>query len=137
MKVDISAICDAATVESGKLNLLGVFDTLFSNNFPLTHSFCSVAFRVRLEKNDSRPDLFKLRILDDKNKEVIPQLETKVNYYNEKPDPKDPNKGNLNLTFGIVGLKIDKPGTYEIQLLENKKVIKKMPLYAKKEQRPM
>jgi len=132
MKIDIAAICDAATVEGGKFNLLGVFDTFFTEQFPLVYPYCSIAFKVRLEEKDERPKKFKMKIVDENGKEVLPPAETEVNYYKKKPSTKDPNKGTLNLAFSIAGLKLEKAGVYKIQLSKNGKILKELPLFAKK-----
>ena len=37
MKVEIFALCDAATESQGKLNLLGTFDQLVAGSVPVVH----------------------------------------------------------------------------------------------------
>lgn len=51
MQVEIFTLCDAATVDHGKMNLLGTFDTLNFLDFPDESPGFAVAARVRF-----RPD---------------------------------------------------------------------------------
>jgi hypothetical protein len=51
MQVEIFTLCDAATIDHGKMNLLGTFDTLNFLDFPDESPNFAVAARVRF-----RPD---------------------------------------------------------------------------------
>lgn len=51
MQVEIFTLCDAATVDHGKMNVLGTFDTLHFPDFPDESPSFAVAARVRF-----RPD---------------------------------------------------------------------------------
>ena len=37
MNIQVAVLCDAATEENGKLNLLGAFDTIIAQQIPATH----------------------------------------------------------------------------------------------------
>jgi hypothetical protein len=51
MKVELFALCDAATADAGgKLNILGVFDRLNAREAPVTHPLCALAVRLRFER---------------------------------------------------------------------------------------
>jgi hypothetical protein len=47
MNIEVYSLCDAATNDTGKLNLLGSFDTIRAKDMPVVHPQCSVALRVR------------------------------------------------------------------------------------------
>ena len=49
MKVEVFALCDAATESQGKLNLLGTFDRLVAKQLPVVHPACAVAIRLRFD----------------------------------------------------------------------------------------
>jgi len=42
MNIEIIALCDAATDQQGKLNILGAFDTVFTKSLPTVHTQCAV-----------------------------------------------------------------------------------------------
>ena len=46
MRVDLALLADAATVDSaGKLNILGIFDSITSTRFPAKHGLISLVLR--------------------------------------------------------------------------------------------
>ena len=53
MEVDLTALADSANVsQEGKLNLLGIFDTIPARGFPALHPTMSFAFRLLAESED-------------------------------------------------------------------------------------
>src|SRR5271156_3834845 len=46
MNIQVAVLCDAATDDNGKLNLLGAFDTIYTQQLPAVHPQCSIALRV-------------------------------------------------------------------------------------------
>ena len=50
MDIQIAVLCDAATDNNGKLNLLGAFDTIFTSQLPAIHPQCSIALRMTFNK---------------------------------------------------------------------------------------
>ena len=54
MKVTLAAIADYASISMGdKLNVLGVFDTLFAPNFPVQHPHMVFAVRLEFQYEDA------------------------------------------------------------------------------------
>lgn len=57
MEVQLAVLADAANIaQQGKLNILGVFDTIWAANFPAVHPSMVVALRLRLEYGDGAGD---------------------------------------------------------------------------------
>lgn len=55
MEIALAAIADSANVSrEGKLNLLGVFDSIRTKTIPTTHPSMAFAFRVRFEHQDQQ-----------------------------------------------------------------------------------
>ena len=52
MNIQVAVLCDAATDDNGKLNLLGCFDTIYAPQMPAVHPQCSVALRVTFQPED-------------------------------------------------------------------------------------
>jgi len=50
MNIELFVLCDAATDQQGKLNILGAFDSLWAQKVPVSHPQCAVALRIRFSK---------------------------------------------------------------------------------------
>ena len=110
MDVEISALCDAATNDHGKLNILGTFDTITTKEFPTIHPQCAVAYRVRFSKVEEGPHDFRTTIVDEDGQAIMRPLEGKI-------DVKVPeSSASVNLVLNIHRLKIEKPGRFSIDL---------------------
>jgi len=49
MKIELFTFCDFAQENSGKLTIVGTFDTIISRNFPCVHPQLSVVIRLRFD----------------------------------------------------------------------------------------
>lgn len=79
MKVELFCVCDFASADAGgKLNIIGVFDTIHAEETPFTQNLFSVAGRVRFEESEVGPKRFKLTILDSEGKPIVQPLEAAV-----------------------------------------------------------
>ncbi|HIG30669.1 MAG TPA: hypothetical protein EYQ50_23870 [Verrucomicrobiales bacterium] len=75
MEVQIAVLCDAATDNTGKLNLLGAFDTIVSNQLPVVHPQCSVALRVVFHSMEAGKHKVRLNFVDEDGKTIMPHIE--------------------------------------------------------------
>ena len=50
MNIEAFLLCDAATDQLGKLNILGAFDNIFTKKVPFVHPACTIVARIRFEK---------------------------------------------------------------------------------------
>ena len=49
MEVQVAVLADCANVAAGeKLNIMGIFDTIFARDFPTVHPFMALALRFRI-----------------------------------------------------------------------------------------
>ena len=86
MNIEILALCDAATDQQGKLNLLGAFDCIFARQVPVVHPQCSVALRIRFRRIESGAHRIKISFVDEDGKPVVPSLDANVNVQTNEPD---------------------------------------------------
>lgn len=122
MNLEVFTLCDAATVDRGKLNILGSFDTLSATSFPARHNHCSVVCKIRTEEQDADPCLLEMHIIDPDGTDVIPP--TRVNM---------PGGNRLHHhLWHIEGFPLPKPGTFYIDLLFNGDLVARNPLYVRK-----
>src|SRR5262245_65894925 len=78
MDIQIAVLCDAATDNNGKLNLLGTFDTIFTSQLPAIHPQCSIALRMTFNKIEEGNHKVKLNFVDEDGKSVMPHIEMPV-----------------------------------------------------------
>ena len=128
MHVEIFSLCDAATVDRGKLNILGAFDAIWMSKVPGIHPQCAIALRIRFEAIERGEHKIVVNFVDIDGKHVIPPLSgvVKVNF------PDEQKSGTTNLILNIQRLKIEKYGEYSIDLAIDGKIEARLPLFVKK-----
>jgi hypothetical protein len=128
MEIEAALLCDAATDQNGKLNVLGAFDTAFSANYPMVLPHCAVAFRMRFSKVEEGEHRIRVRFADEDGRPVLPPLEAgvKVGFAPGQ------DSAVSNLILNIQGLKLPKPGSYAIDMAVDGRHEKSLPLRATK-----
>ena len=112
METEIFTLCDHAQDFSGKLVIVGTFDTIASKDFPCIHPNCSITGRLRFDESEIGKHRFKITIINEENQNVISPLEGGM----------DINKSTagtysaINFAITLGQLKFDKPGRYSIEL---------------------
>jgi len=112
MNIEIYSLCDAATNDFGKLNVLGAFDTIWARNMPVTHPHCAVALRIRFDSIEKGEHKIAVNFVDLDGKNIIPPMNGAINV--SFPDTQ--RSGSANLVLNIQGLKLEKYGEYSIDL---------------------
>ncbi|MCR5027729.1 MAG: hypothetical protein K6A31_00545 [Fibrobacter sp.] len=113
MKIEIAAICDAATDQSGKLNMLGVFDYIEAE-LPIVIPRCSTVFRIRYSRSEATSHDLKVTIQNQfDDSELIPPIITSVNFL---PVPEDMDSAAVNLILNINRMRVTKGGKYLMRL---------------------
>ena len=115
MECTLALLADAANrEEGGKLNVLGVFDQLYANDFPTVHPQLYVV--VRLTANPAefgRKKEFEIILLDPDGTPVSPPLKGKGNV----PTPPDARRASIEVILRMVNVPFAKPGSYAISVL--------------------
>lgn len=135
MEVSLALLADYANVTAeGKLNILGVFDTIFADRFPAVHP--QMQLILRLEANpaeaSSRKKLeLKLMTADGHTRFAIG---AELGF-----EAKDPSKpvGEMMKVDQIIGLqnvRFEVPGDYQIAILVNEETKKTIPLKVRQRQ---
>ena len=127
MNVQIAVLCDAATDDRGKLNLLGAFDTICSHQMPATHPQCAVALRVTFMPTDEGNHVLRLSIVDADGRGIMPQAEVPV----VVAIPDDSHFGTRNFIFNLQHLKFASPGLYSVDLTLDNGPVTSTPLQVK------
>jgi hypothetical protein len=112
MEIEAFLLCDAATDQGGKLNVLGAFDAIWAGQLPAMHPACAVALRIRFSRIEEGQHQFRIYIIDEDGKEVIPKLEGVISV----KVPPAADSAVVNLVANLQRLKLPKYGRYTIDL---------------------
>jgi hypothetical protein len=127
MDIQIAVLCDAATDNNGKLNILGTFDTIYTSQLPATHPQCSIAVRMTFNKVEDGTHTVKLNFVDEDGKSVMPPIEIPV----EVAVPDETIFLSRNFIVNIQKLKFDKEGLYSIDIAVDGRQEGSIPLLVK------
>jgi hypothetical protein len=125
MKVELLAICDAATDSGGKLNILGIYDTIQAATVPAVHSRCAIVIKIRFERIERGEHRLKLNIVDQDGNLVIPSLDAPItmNFPDTVPS------GTVQLILDMQNLRFQKFGEFSIDLAVDGRQEASIPLF--------
>jgi hypothetical protein len=118
-------LCDAATDQNGKLNVLGAFDNIFAKETPVRHRGCSIAARIRFSKIEAGDHSVEIFIVDADGNSIGPKLEggISVRIGDNAPD------AVVNLILNMQNLEFQRYGQYQIDLAIDGAVLASLPLH--------
>lgn len=128
MNIQVAVLCDAATDDNGKLNLLGAFDTIYTSQLPAVHPQCSIALRVTFLSGDEGKHRLRLNFVDADGKSIManfPEIPVEVVL------PDDMHFGTRNFVANLQQLKFENPGLYSIDISMDGQPQASIPLLVK------
>jgi len=127
MNIEAFLLCDCATNEHGKLNVLGAFDTICSSQMPATHPACTIAARIRFSKIEEGEHKIRINVIDEDGNSVGPELENSLSIrFSQNQD-----SSISNFILNIQGLKLEKFGEYRVDLALDGRQEASVPLFVK------
>ena len=132
MIIQTGVLCDAATDDNGKLNLLGAFDTIITQQLPAVHPQCSIALRVTFTSADEGQHALKVNFVDADGRAIMPSIDIPV----QVALPEDSHFLTRNFIVNIQQLKFDQPGPYSIDISKDGSPEASIPLLVKYVQPP-
>ena len=127
MNIQVAVLCDAATDDNGKLNLLGSFDTIYAREMPAIHPQCAVALRITFTAGDEGKRLLKVNFVDADGQSIMPSLDIPV----EITLPDEMHFCTRNFILNIQQLKFDEPGLYSVDVSLDDRSQASIPLLVK------
>jgi hypothetical protein len=127
MNIEAFLLCDAATDQQGKLNVLGAFDNIWTKKVPAIHPACAIAARIRFEKVEEGNHPIRIYIIDEDGKSIGPKLEGNVNVRIGD----DVDSTATNIVLNIQGLKFEKYGQYRIDLAVDNQIKGSLPFHVR------
>lgn len=126
MKVTLAVLADYSNVtKEGKLNILGIFDTIFAQKFPATHHNMQLVMRLEAPRSEIGTDKnVQVRLIDEDGKQII-EIGTQFTLpTTETVEPFIKRDHVLNLN----NLVFQRPGDYSFHILINGEEKKSVPL---------
>jgi hypothetical protein len=127
MNVQVAVLCDAATDDNGKMNLLGAFDTIYAQQLPAVHPQCAVALRVTFAADDEGQHKLKLNFINADGHAIMPPIEIPV----VVTLPDDVHFLTRNFIVNIQQLKFAEAGLYSVDVRLDDKSQASIPLLVK------
>lgn len=124
MEIQVAALCDAAGDYEGKLSLLGAFDTIVAQQFPILHPHCSVALRMIFRKEEEGWHSLMVKFGDEDGRPIVQPIETSF----EVRLPSDLFLITRNLVLNLQHMKFEKPGLFSVDIYVDGAVAASIPL---------
>lgn len=112
MNIQVAVLCDAATNEHEKLNLLGAFDTIYAPKLPAFHPQCSIALRITFSQEDEGNHVLRLNFVDADGRSIMPGIDLPC----AVTLAGDSHFVTRNFVVSIQRLVFDRPGLYSIDV---------------------
>jgi len=125
MHIEVFSLCDAATADMGKLNILGAFDTIWATNIPAVHPQCALALRIRFERIERGEHRIIVNFVDLDGRHIIPSANGTININ----FPEEQRSGSANLILNIQMLRLERYGEYSIDLAIDGRRETSLPLF--------
>lgn len=127
MQIEVFSLCDAATGDLGKLNMLGAFDTIWTTKIPIVYPQCAIALRMRFEHDERGEHKIVVSFIDLDGKPIIPPANgnMNINFTDEQ------RSGAANLILNIQRIELKNYGDYSIDLAVDGRREASLPLFVK------
>jgi hypothetical protein len=132
MKVEIFSLCDAATDNQGKLNILGTFDQIYAAKMPVVHPACAIALRLRFDKMEEGIHRVNLELVNPDGLPVFRPMKGEVH----PRMAEDVESVAVNLILNFQHLKFDEYADYQINLAIDDVGMAVLPLRVRAMPRP-
>lgn len=132
MNFQVAVLCDAATDDRGKLNILGAFDTIAGGSFPLVHRQCALALRLQFTSTEEGEHKLSVAIIDADGREVVKPL----NIPFQVRFPATSYFASRNLVINLQRLQFKAAGMYSVDLTLDDDQRIQIPLQVIQVQRP-
>ena len=127
MKIEIFVLCDAATDQHGKLNILGTFDQIHTQQVPIIHPACAIALRMRFDKMEEGSHRIYIELVDPDGRIVLQPMEGDV----EARMAPETDSMAVNLIVNFHRLKLDNFADYQINLAVDGNSVATLPLHVR------
>lgn len=130
MEVDLSVIADAANVsQEGKLNILGVFDTIWAREFPFRHAAMVFVLRISADFTERGSHHLDVRLIDADGEQLF-KAEGPI----QVPESAPGVAVKPHVIMGLGGVSFKRAGDYSFEVMVDSQHLRSVPLYVKETQ---
>jgi hypothetical protein len=127
MNIQVAVLCDAATNDHEKLNLLGAFDTIYAQQLPAIHPQCSVALRLTFSPGDEGHHQLTLNFVNADGRAIMHPMDLPV----DVTLPDDVHFLTRNFIVNIQQLKFNEAGLFSLDIQLDGRSQANIPLHVK------
>ena len=127
MDIQVAVLCDAATDYKGKLNLLGTFNSVYTQELPANYPQCSIVLRVVFKLVEEGSHKLRINFVDEDGKFVMPSIELPF----EVKVPENDSFTYRNFILNIQRLKFEKFGQHAVDIAIDGRQEASIPLEVK------
>jgi len=128
METEIFTLCDFAQDNQSKLTIVGTFDSIYSPVFPVVHTSCAIACRIRFSLKETGDHDFRIQLTDEKGKEIIQPVTGTISV---RP-PANGQFSAANIVINFNQLQFEAPGRFSFSLYIDGEWITGLPLLLSK-----
>jgi hypothetical protein len=133
MRLEILSLCDFARAElTGKLYIIGAFDTINSQTEPIVYGLFSIATRIRFEQIEEGARTISFSFVDPDGRKVMPGLQAQMQIQIVPPQ----STALLNLALVVPQINLPRFGEYAIDLAVDSHQLGSIPLYVRRQPIP-
>jgi hypothetical protein len=130
MEIEVFTLCDAAADYQGRLNILGIFDSIVATTLPATHPQCTIALRLRYTRTEVGEHSLVIHIVDHDGKQIMPEINGQFGLQIAGDD----RSSTINLIMNMQGLVFTQYGEHAINLAIDKNEIASLPFWIRQPQ---
>lgn len=127
MNIEAFLLCNCATNERGKLNVLGAFDTLYAEKLPIIVPAVSIALRIRFSPVEQGTHNARIKVIDEDGRDAGADMTATA----EVKMREGQDSSISNLILYIQRFKLEKYGRYRIDLAIDGRQVATLPLFVR------
>ncbi|HET6362005.1 MAG TPA: hypothetical protein VFH11_08105 [Gemmatimonadota bacterium] len=113
MEITLAVCCDAANVSrEGKLNLLGIFNSIHAAEFPCTHPHLALVLRVEARLGEEGTYPLEIRLVDEDGQQLF-HINGQLSLQGAEPG----RPMTAQTIMDINNLQLPRPGTFAFEVL--------------------
>lgn len=113
MEITLAVCCDAANVSrEGKLNLLGIFNSIHAAEFPCTHPHLALVLRVEARLGEEGTYPLEIRLVDEDGQQLF-HINGQLSLQGAEPG----RPMTAQTIMDINNLQLPRPGTYAFEVI--------------------
>lgn len=125
MQVEILSLCDFAAIYDHKLNVIGIYETLFAPTVPVHIESGAIAVRIRFDALESGIKNLRLAIVNTDGHRIAPVLEQPL----DLSSIDDKHTSVIQMVVPIRLLPISSFGEHSIQLSVDGRMERETPIF--------